>query len=49
MGPGLILLTRSKRRVEKMRESEQIAEQIDSIVRDLTPKGRKILEAFDRI
>lgn len=32
-----------------MRESEQIAEQIDSIVRDLTPKGRKILEAFDRI
>ncbi len=32
-----------------MRESEQIAEQIDSIVRDLTPKGRKIFEAFDRI
>jgi hypothetical protein len=32
-----------------MRESERIAEQIDSLVGDLTPKGREVFEAFDRI
>ncbi len=34
---------------EKMRESERISEQIDSLAWDLTPKGWEVFEAFGRI